>query len=97
MMIFAVLTTAAGLLVFSFVTGFFLSAFGPVLIESFHLITEARLYTLGFGFVMVASGIGWLLGAPAAGQCFRLAAALFCCRTLALTTMHGQLDCSRDL
>ena len=70
MMIIAVLTTAAGLIACSFVTGFFLAAaFGPILTETCYIITGARLYTFGYGYVSIACGTGWLLGAPAAGEC----------------------------
>ena len=52
MTIIAVLKTDAGLIACSFVTGFFLAAaFGPILTETCYVITGARLYTFGFGYV----------------------------------------------
>ena len=68
MLVFGLLTAASTLIISSFVTGFFLSAFGPTHAETCYLITEKRQHTFAYGYLLIACGTGWLLGAPAAGQ-----------------------------
>ena len=62
-------TSPVGMLVCSCVHGFCSSALGPTLAESGYLITGV-LFNFAYGYMLVSMGIGWLAGAPIAGQCF---------------------------
>ena len=67
----AVWTSPVGMLVCSGVFGFFSASFGPVAAEVAYLITGPRLFNFAYGYLTVIMGLGWLLGAPAAGSyCF---------------------------
>ena len=61
--------SSVGMLVCSCVHGFCSSALGPTLAESGCLITGTKLFNFAYGYMLVSMGFGWLVGAPAAGQC----------------------------
>lgn len=72
MIMFAVWTSTVGMLICSCCLGFFSATVGPSLAEVGCLICGQELFNFGHGYIMVAHGAGWLLGAPAAGGCFSL-------------------------
>ena len=65
--VLAVWTSPVGMMICSSVIGFFLAAFGPTVAECACLILGPRLFNFGYGYLMVLMGVGWLIGAPAAG------------------------------
>ena len=65
--VLAVWTSPVGMMICSCVIGFFLAAFGPTGAECACLILGPRLFNFGYGYLMVLMGVGWLMGAPAAG------------------------------
>ena len=65
--VLAVWTSPVGMMICSSVIGFFLAAFGPTVAECACLLLGPRLFNFGYGYLMVLMGVGWLLGAPAAG------------------------------
>ncbi len=68
MVIIALWTTSPGLVVGSGLFGFFIASFGPTNMEVGVLIATPRFFNIGFGYALVAQGVGWVLGAPAAGE-----------------------------
>ena len=61
-------TSPVGMLISTGAFGFFSASVGPTLAETTCLITGLKLFTNGYGFIMVGGGLGWILGAPAAGM-----------------------------
>ena len=68
MALLPVFHTPLGLAVCTGFVGFFFSAAGPVNAEVCFIVTNAKLYSFGFGYVVVASAVAWILGAPVAGN-----------------------------
>ena len=48
--------------------GFFYASSGPTLAETTCLITGTKLFSIGYGFILLGNGFGWLMGAPVAGM-----------------------------
>ena len=52
--------------------GFFHTAFGPIIVECAILVTGPKLFNFAYGYVLVMMGLGWTVGAPAAGGFFSI-------------------------
>ncbi len=61
-------TCSTGMVINSGVLGFFFASFGPTHAEIGVHITTSKFFNVGYGYTGVVCGVGWLLGAPAAGQ-----------------------------
>ncbi len=70
MVILVIWTSTPGLIVSSGLLGFYVASFGPTHAEVGVIIVTKRFFNIAFGYMLVAMGIGWLLGAPAAGKTF---------------------------
>ncbi len=66
--VWGIWTSIYGMLICAFGFGFFGASFGPTLVEVTFLVSGQELLTFGFGYCMVMMGLGWVLGAPAAGN-----------------------------
>ena len=63
----AVWTSPAGMVISTCLFGFFHTAFGPTVTECIFLVAGPDLFNFAFGYVLIVMGVGWILGAPAAG------------------------------
>ncbi len=68
MAILVVWTSSTGLIVCSGLFGFLVASFGPTNAEVGVIIATERFFNIAYGYMMVAMGIGWVLGALAAGD-----------------------------
>ena len=66
--ILPVFTAPIGMVVCSGFVGFFYSSAGPVNAEVCFIITKPKSNSLAYGFLSIAAGLGWILGAPVAGK-----------------------------
>ena len=58
----------AGLIICVSAFGFFSSAFAPTANECVFVISGPELFNFSYGQAIVFMGVGWLVGAPAAGS-----------------------------
>ena len=77
-----VFTAPIGMVVCSGFVGFFYSSAGPVNAEVCFIITKPKLNSIAYGFVSIAAGLGWILGAPVAGK--------FCTKILSLAFLKTE-------
>ena len=63
-----VFNTPVSLAVCSGLVGLFYASVGPIGAEVCCIITTPELYSFGYGFLTICSGLGWVLGAPVAGK-----------------------------
>ncbi len=57
-----------GMLCCATVFGFCIASFGPTWSEVTMILTGPRLFSLALGYSMTTMGLGWMIGAPAAGD-----------------------------
>ena len=65
-------TSAVGMIISTCGFGFFHTAFGPIIAECAILVTGPKLFNFAYGYVLVMMGLGWTVGAPAAGKLFSI-------------------------
>ena len=63
-------TSAVGMIICTCGFGFFHIAFDPIIAECAILVTGPKLFNFAYGYVLVMMGVGWTVGAPAAGRLF---------------------------
>ena len=63
----AVWTSPLGIIISTCMFGFFQTAMGPTVSECAYLIVGPKKFNTALGFVLTVMGVGWILGAPAAG------------------------------
>ncbi len=61
-------TSASGMCICSFWFGFAMSTMAPVHSEVILLVTNSNIYSFALGCSWVFMGLGWVLGAPVAGN-----------------------------
>ena len=64
----AVWVSVPGFVICTSVFGFFSSAATPTANECIYLIAGQDMFNFGFGQAIVFMGVGWVVGAPAAGS-----------------------------
>ena len=52
--------------------GFFQTAMGPTVSECAYILVGPRKFNVALGLVLIIMGVGWILGAPAAGMKYDL-------------------------
>ncbi len=74
----AIWTSAPVLMVAMVILGYFYASWGPVLAEVLMEVGGPDDFSYGYGFLMMAAGFGYMLGAPCAGQCYKTALVTQC-------------------
>ena len=74
-------TSVLGMCVCSFLFGFAMATVAPVHSEVIMLVTNSVIYSFALGISWVFMGIGWVVGAPVAGNNYFLSQEIStCCR-----------------
>ncbi len=60
--------TKPGMVICATLFGFFNASIGGIIIEVAYLLSGKELFTVVYGYSVVASALGWMLGAPLAGD-----------------------------
>ena len=60
-------TTVVGFFITSVIFAIFSASLGPILTECAFIICGSELFTFAYGYIMVAMGIGCVVGPPIAG------------------------------
>ena len=68
MIVMGIWTTVIGFFITTSIFSIFSASLGPVLAECTYIVCGSDLFTFGYGYVLVAMGLGSMIGPPIAGK-----------------------------